>query len=92
MARGFTTSVVWVAVWGASRKVYVFRLKRDAEAFMEREQGRGNHCTVERTSLTEAVPHLLDEDHEWMQVNNAEDGVFEYACWCGQRKSWRPSR
>ena len=56
MAKGFTTDVVWVAVWGVSRRIYVFRRKKDAEAFQEREQGRGRYCTVERMSLTDGVP------------------------------------
>lgn len=81
MSKGFTTDVVWVAVWGANRKVFVFRLKRDALEFQEREQGRGRYCSVERMPLTNAVPHTNDEDHEWNYYQGNPG-----RCWCGQRE------
>jgi len=80
VSRGFETHVVWVAVWGANRKIYVFRRKREALAFQEREQGRGRYCTVERMELTEAAPHIEDEDHEWGYYGDGR-------CWCGERKA-----
>jgi hypothetical protein len=59
MSKGFTTNVVWVAVYGTTRKIVVFRRRKHGEAFQKRLNDDGRYCRLERHDLAETETPIL---------------------------------